>query len=255
MKVREIIVNEGIAAEIGSKVFGKLASKGATALGPIAAKQAAKAEKVVQFKNDLSLMGGVIGNWFSLIKNVALTWGIAEPIVTTGWEIHKLNQSLKAQTIEPVEYEKQVQYWLGKCVSQIVAIGFAKFSVATAGRLIGTLPFASGAGKLISKLSGPGAAAFGVYLTSEAGSKAFAQWFIGESFGKWVASFMRETVGSWAKEGYDMITGHEDARGSLTGPNANKDDKDAMSTLANVKPAENPYGMKFDTVTGNWINR
>lgn len=255
MKVREIIVNEeGIIAGIGSKLFGKLAGKGAKALEPIAAKQAAKAAKVTQFKNDLSLMGGVIGNWFSLIKNVALAWGIAEPIITTGWEIHKLNQQLKANTIDPVEYEKQVQYWLGKCVAQCAAIGAAKISISTAGRLIGTLPFAKTAGKLIQKLSGPSAAAFGVYLTTEEGSNAFYQWFIGESFGKIVADFMRETVGSWAKEGYDKITGHEDARGPLTGPNAKTDDKDAMSSLANIQPDTNPYGMKFDPYSGQQIN-
>lgn len=251
MKVREIIVNEGIVASLGSKLLGKAASSGAAKLAPYAAKQAAKAEKVAQFKGDLALMGGVIGEWFSVIKNVALAWGIAEPIITTGWEIHKLNNQLKEKSIEPVEYEKQVQYWLGKAVAQVAAIGLTKFSISTAGRLIGTLPFAKTAGKLITKLSGPGAAAFGVYLTTPAGSEAFAKWFIGESFAPWLATFMREWVGSWAKSGYDMLTGHEDVRG----PAGDAEASSFSNALANIKSSENPYGMKFDPVTGHWINR
>jgi hypothetical protein len=251
MKVRDIITNEGLVTDVGAKLFGKAASAGAAKMAPIAAKQAAKAEKVAQFKGDLALMGGVVGEWFKLVKNVALAWGIAEPMVVTGWEIHKLNNQLKEKSIDPVEYEKQVQYWLGKAVTQIAAIGLTKFSVSTAGRLIGTLPFASGAGKLITKLSGPAAAAFGVYLTTPAGADAFAKWFVGESFAPWLAKFMREIVGSWAKAGYDTITGHEDARGPI-----GSDDKNPVSSaLADIKPSENPYGMKFDPVTGNWLNR
>lgn len=252
MKVRDIIIDEaGLIARAGSAILGKVAGKGAKALAPHAVRQADKVAKVAEFKNDISLIGGVIGNWFKIIKNVALAWGIAVPVLETGWEIYKLNGQLKANKIEPVEYEKQVQYWLGRAVTQIVAIGFAKFSVSTAGRLIGSLPFGKTAGLLIQKLSGPSAAAFGVYLTTPAGAEAFTKWFIGESFLPLVAEFMREWVGSWAKAGYDTITGHEDARGPIQGDGENS----FSNALADIKPSENPYGMKFDPATGNWINR
>lgn len=252
MKVREIIVDEGILSTIGSKLLGKAASKGAKALAPQAAKQAANAAKVAQFKGDIALVGGVLGNWFKIIKNVALAWGILQPIVMTAKEIMSLNQKLKNNEISPADYESEVQYWLGKCVTQIIAVGFAKFSVNTAGRLIGTLPFGSTAGALVSKLSGPAAAAFGVYLTTPDGARAFAQWFAGKSFAPLVAEFMRDWVGSWAKKGYDTLIGHEDARTPAAGSNGDSSETDAISSIPQVQG--NPHGMKFDFATGNVIN-
>jgi len=141
-----------------------------------------------------------------------------------------------------------VQYWLGKCVAQVAAIGAAKFSISTAGRLITTLPFGKTAGTLVQKLSGPGAAAFGVYLTTPDGAKAFSEWFVGNTFLPLVAEFMRDWVGSWAKKGYDAVTGHEDARTTASaGTNAAVD---ATSTGPTAEKNTNPFGLEFDPYTG-----
>jgi hypothetical protein len=258
MKVQEIIAEQGILGSVLRPVLGGVVGAGAKALEPIATKQgakaAAKAAKVAAWEKDLSTIGGVFGNWFSLIKNVALAWGILEPLYTTAKEIMALNAKLKNKQIEPDEYEGQVQFWLGKCVTQVAAIGAAKFSINTAGKLISTLPFSKTAGSLIAKLSGPGAAAFGVYLTTPDGSEAFWQWFVGNTFGKLVADFMRDWVGSWAKKGYDAVIGHEDSRTSPSASGSGNAAIDATSSLPTGSNS-NPHGMEFDLGTGAWTNR
>lgn len=244
MKVREIITEKGI--------LGSIVSKGAELFRPAAARQAAKAASKAQTKAELAMIGGVLGNWWKTIKNVALAWGILEPMVVTAHDLSKLKDQLEAKEITPQEYEAYVQGVLGKCVTQVAAIGVASFSVKLIGGLIGTLPFGKTAGKLVSLLGGTAAATFGVYLTTPQGAHQFAQWFVGNSFAPWLATFMRDWVGSWVKEAYDGLTGHEDARGPITGSPTGNSVSDAFK---DIPQAKNPMGMKFDSGSGNWTNR
>lgn len=239
MKVQDIIANEGVVGSI------------AKALTPIAAKQgasaAAKATKTAQLKADVAVIGGVLGNWLNTIKNVTLAWGISVPIYTTAKEIIALNTKLKNNQITPEQYEGEVQYWLGRAATQIATIGAAKFAISTSGKLISTLPFGNTAGMLISKFSGPGAAAFGAYLTTTDGSEAFAQWFAGKTFLPFVADFMRDWVGSWTKQGYDALVGHEDVRydKSATG-------NTAIDTISSIPTTST--SPKRDFYTGKELN-
>lgn len=252
MKVRDIITNENLLTSIGSSLLGKAASKGAKAVTPYMAGKAAKAAKQAQFVQDIKFIGGAAAGFWNTIKNFAIAVGIVEPMIETALEIRKLNNQLKANEITPADYEKYVQGVLGACVTKIAAIGLTAATVKTIGRLIGTLPFAGGIGKAISATGGTVGAGLGVYLMTPAGHKDFAQWFAGESFAPWLATFMRDWVGSWTKQAYDGLTGHEDARGPVQGSATGNSVSDA---LKDIPQTGNPMGMKFDSGTGNWINR
>jgi hypothetical protein len=244
MKVREIITEKGIAATV--------VGKAADLFRPAAIRQAAKAAEKAHTKAELAMIGGVLGNWWKVIRNVALAWGFLEPMVATAIDLSKLKKQLDAGDITPQDYEAYVQGTLGKCVAQIATIGVTTLSVTLVGKLIGSLPFGKKAGKLISLLGGTAAASFGVYLTTPLGARQFAQWFVGESFAPWLAEFMRDWVGSWTKEAYDALTGHEDARGPIQGSATGNSVSDAFK---DIPQAANPMGMKFDSGTGAWTNR
>ena len=61
---------------------------------------------------------------------------------------------------------------------------------------------------------------------------------------------MRDWVGSWVKQGYDAVTGHEDARDA----GKDKDPTKTFATQMGPSPT-NKHGMEFDMGTGAWKNQ
>lgn len=189
--------------------------------------------------------------------------GWAVPMTETALEIGKLNAALSAGKISTDNYNQQVQLWLGKCVSQIIAIKIAGGAVNVAGKFVGSiplLPFGGHIGEWVSKASPAAKAAFAAWLLTPDGNAAFVKWYVGKSFLPGVAEFARDWVGSLAKQGFDAVvggikqfTGVELGGGAAARAAAAAPDDgfgDAITPDANAS-----QGMKFDLGSGEWTNR
>lgn len=253
MKIYDIIATEGIT----DKVFGKVVGKAADAAAPAAEKISAKALKTAKFDQDLRILSLVLGSKANTIIKWAYAAGIVVPMITTANEIYSLNGQLKAGKVAPAEYEKQVQYWLGKCVTEILAIGAFNVALKGGAGILKGIPFLGAPlGNLINKMTPAASAAFSVWLAtpgSMGGQESFTKWFVGESFLPGVAEVARNWLGAWVKQGYDALLGRTEQAATNRGEVPKTDAEKELGAFGDIdKPVKSD--MQFDAATGQWLN-
>ena len=256
MKIYDIIAENKQKADesIASKLAGPLVSRIAKAAKPLAnkitARQTLKARNATKFAADLDVLKTVFGSGYNAILKLSYTWGIAEPMIEAGTEIARLNKQLASGQISQSQYDNDVRFELGKCTTQILAIGAFKTALKAGAGIIKSVPFfgTETLGKLVNTMTPAATAAFGVWLATPGplgGQKIFTDWFVGESFSAGVA---RDWMGSLTKNLYDTIVGK--ATEISSGKSA-----DDTSAETNVLPLdrsqiEKPQGQTTPAATG-----
>lgn len=266
MKIYDIIAtNEGlwdIPVALGKKVIAPAVKQAAQKLKPTAAKISSKAEKkaaqTAAVDADLKIVGTVLGDKAASLTKIFYTLGIGLPMVNTALELAKLNKKLAAGSISKEQYDGELRYWCGKCVTEILAIGAFRAALATGGAIIRTVPFpGTGAlANLIGKMSPITASAYGAWLATPGplgGQEAFTKWFIGKSFLDSVAEFSRDWLGSWAATGYEKLMGKAQEIDPATGKPVAADkatEPPSGNVAAGPSQLDKPQEVERDYYTG-----
>jgi hypothetical protein len=217
-----------------------------------AAKEAAKIAKNAKYAANVASMEKTLGKaGASAVKwGMAIGWGDA--IFEAYTEISELNAKLAKKEITPEQYDNDVRYYLGQCVTKIAAMGVASGAFKLGGAVIKSipiLPFAGTLGSLVSGLSGTAAASFGIWLMTAEGSTKFAEWYVSNTFSAMIA---RTWIGGMSKAAYDYIVRSIDQikSGQLPDmPFSSKNDTDGQGAF----PVKNPeQDAQYNPVTGKW---
>lgn len=217
-----------------------------------AAKEAAKIAKKAKYTANVAAMETSLGKAGSAAVKIGISIGWGDAIYEAYTEISELNDKLAKKQITPDQYDNDVRYYLGQCVTKIAAMGVASGAFKLGGAVIKSipiLPFAGTIGSLVSSLSGTAAAGFGLWLMSPEGSKQFAEWYVSNTFSAMIA---RTWIGGMSKAAYDYIVRSIDQIKSGQAPDmpfSDKNDKDGQGAF----PVQSSKKIaQYDPVTKTW---
>ena len=264
MKINEIISEANIFKPVVN-VLGKALTGSAA---KIAAKNTAKAEKDLAYQANKDAIKSVAGAGIKGAIDLANLIGWGAIVYQNGSEIYKLNQQLKAG-MDVDEYNKYLQYYLGKMVTQMVATKMVGGIFNKGGQIVGTVPFMSKLGEATSALSPAAKAAFVAWIANPmpypaGGKEAFANWYAGETFMPEVANGSRFIFGNAAMKGWRFIEdflgmdypGKEGEVGNASGQAgaASAGASGTASTGDTPEMGSEPGAMQYDA-KGRWINK
>lgn len=256
MKVNEIIA-ENWFTDQAKKALSPVTKAFVPAAERETSKQAAKGAATVVAEKNWEAMTTVFGAWTRDIKNVSLALGISDIMLDTATHISTLNTQLKAGSISPEKYNNDVSYWIGIASAKIAGMGITKVVFFGGGKLLASIPFVPSVfGNLIAKTSGLAASAFGIWIISPEGNKAFTDWFLGEAFKNSYAYQGAMMVGRAAKLGYDKMMEYlgKDTPASTTEKGRAARGEVSATWDATPSPSD-PNEIKIDPATGQWLNR
>jgi hypothetical protein len=261
MKIYDIIATEGLLG----KVIGKAADMAAPSAEKITAKATAKAAKTAKFDADLKVLSTVFGDLTDKIIKISYAWGIGKPMIDTGMQIASLNRQLAAGQISQDQYDNDVRFYLGRCTTEILAIGAFNVALKAGAGIIKSVPFpgTTALGLLVNKMTPAASALYGAWLATPGplgGQKIFTEWFVSESFS---AGAARSIAGSLSGSLYNALVSK--AKEITTGKTADTKtpepetsviplDKSAIDNPLGQPAATGPAAVQRDYYTGARLN-
>lgn len=274
MKIYDIIAETKQNTEEGitSTLLSPLVKGAAKTVKPVAdkltaragAKQLARSSKEAEYAANLKVLSTVFGPTTNALIKLSYAWGIGKPMIDAGMSMAQLKKQLEAGQISEEQYDARVRGVLGKCTTEILAIGAFNVALKAGAGIVRSIPFpgTSALANLANKMTPAASAAFGAWLATPGplgGQKVFTEWFVGESLS---ASVARDWLGSLTKNLYDTLvnkateisTGKPTPSTTAADTNVLPLDKSTVDGAASQTAPTGPAAVQRDMYTGARLN-
>jgi hypothetical protein len=178
------------------------------------------------------------GTTWKVFYYSALAWGVGEPIYRCAKNIedaYARHNAKQGEIADPQVLQHTVQHHINICVGEVAAIfiGTKVIKGVFGASGVQQLPFLGGEriSALFNTASAASRAAFVVWLGTDAGNRAFAEWITGAGLLSTPLKFVRDTAGILVKTGVDKII-------KLFNPTASVDGTDGPQLGPDGKPID-----------------